>query len=193
MIRGDAMLKSPHPVEDVGSGTSSRLDRGAQLRESKERWIQKTYKTSAQIRENKKQRPCTAIPRSKKPTKTAVAWLGFYLNAASRPGRVDGGGAARRENYKRSACRSNPARCYGGGIESRIPCCRQSVRTKAGWGREAQRNVSLALAGEVPWHGVERRTGADPLTTEGARRRDADDRRDSRVETATSGACAGKP
>ena len=123
---------------------------------------------AAQIRENKKQRPCTAIPRSKKPTKTAVAWLGFYLNAASRPDRGDGGGAARGENCKRSACRSDPSRWYGGGIESRIPCCWQSVRTKAGWGREAQRNVSLALADEVPRHGVERRAGADPLTTDGA-------------------------
>ena len=73
------MLKSPHPVEDVGSGTSSRLDRGAQLRESKERWIQKTYKTSAQIWENKKQRLCTANPRSGKPTKQRRRGLGFTL------------------------------------------------------------------------------------------------------------------
>ena len=73
------MIKSLHLAEDVGYGTSSKLGRGAQLRESKERWIQKTYKTSAQIRENKKQRPCTAIPRSEKPTKRQRHGLGFTL------------------------------------------------------------------------------------------------------------------
>ena len=41
--------------------------------------------------------------------------------------------------------------------------------------------------------GVERRTRTDPVATDRARRRGVDDRRGSRRETVTSGACAGKP
>ena len=41
--------------------------------------------------------------------------------------------------------------------------------------------------------GVERRPRPDPLATDGARRRGVDDRRGTRAETATSGACAVNP
>ena len=41
--------------------------------------------------------------------------------------------------------------------------------------------------------GEERRVRTDPVATDGARQRGADDRWDSRGETATSGACAGNP
>ena len=64
---------------------------------------------------------------------------------------------------------------------------------EAGSGWEAELNVTEAVDGETRHHSIQRRTGTDPLTNDGARRRGGHDRRDSRAETQTSGETAAEP